>query len=146
MSVRLTTRPLSVAAAMRALEGPGLGGVVLFAGRVRPDRGRGGRVIALDYEAHGPLARARLAELERSVRARFGARRVVLWHRLGRVGVDEVSVIVGAACAHRARAFDAARFLIEDLKATVPIWKTDRARPGRRPRQRPARARARSAG
>ena len=137
MSVRLSGRPLSSTAAMRTLEGPGLGGVVLFAGRVRPDRIGRGRVEALDYEAHLPPAREQLSALERTVRLRFGAERVVLWHRLGRVRVGEVSVLVGAACGHRAAAFEATRFLIEELKTSVPIWKTARARPVRRPPPRP---------
>jgi molybdopterin synthase catalytic subunit len=134
VSVRLTRRPLSMAAAMRVLEGPGLGGVAVFAGRVRPDRVGRGRVVALEYEAHRILALRALTALERTARRRFGAERVVLWHRLGDVPVDEISVIVGAATGHRAAAFAAARYLIERLKAEVPIWKTERARPARRRR------------
>lgn len=146
MGVRLTRRPLSVASAMTALAGRRLGGVVLFAGRVRPDLSRSGRVTALDYEAHPAVARRELARLERAARRKFAAERIVLWHRLGRVRVGEVSVIVGVACGHRRAAFDAASFLIEELKATVPIWKSERARPGRRPRRRPSRRPVRSAG
>ena len=141
MGIRLTHRRLSVAAAMSTLGDPRLGGVVLFAGRVRPDRVAKGRVYALLYEADAPLARRELERLARTVRRRFGARQVVLWHRLGTVPVGEVSVIVGAACDHRASAFGAARYLIEELKTSVPIWKTDRARPARRRRPlRPRRA------
>lgn len=146
MSVRLSVRPLSAADAMRALEGPRAGGVVLFAGRVRPDRTAAGPVLALEYDAHRSMAVARLRALEREAHRRFGTRRVVLWHRVGRLRVGEVSVIVGAACPHRAEAFAAARFLIEELKAAVPIWKTERARPARRPRPRPSRRAARSSG
>jgi len=137
VSVRLTRRPLSMAAAARELEGPGLGGIVIFAGRVRPDRTREGRVTRLDYEAHRPIATAALAKLESTARRRFGAERVVLWHRLGPIPVDEVSVIAGAATGHRAAAFAAARYLIEQLKATVPIWKVARSRPERPPRRLP---------
>ncbi len=145
-SVLLTARALSVEQAMRELSGPALGGVALFAGRVRPDRTRAGRVWALFYEAHEPLATRRLRELERTARRRFGAGRVVLWHRIGRLRVGEVAVIVGAACPHRDAAFEAARYLIEQLKVEVPIWKTDRARPARRRRPRPSRPGAPSAG
>lgn len=137
MSVRLTRGRLSSAAAVRELEGPGLGGIVLFAGRARPDRTREGRVVALDYEAHRAPALKVLAELERTALRRFGAERAILWHRLGTVPVDEVSVLAGAAAGHRAEAFAAARFLIEQLKAKAPIWKTARARPARPPRRRP---------
>ena len=89
MSVRLSRRRLSVAAAMRSLEGDDLGGVVVFVGRVRPDRTRRGRVIALEYESHRPVAVAALDELERTARRRFGLGAVVLWHRLGTVPVGE---------------------------------------------------------
>jgi len=122
---------------MRHLEGPGLGGLVLFAGRVRPDRTGNGRVRALDYEVHRAVALTALADLERTARRRFGAKRVVVWHRVGRVPVGEVSVLVGAATGHRAPAFAAARYLIERLKEEVPIWKAVPERPARRPRPRP---------
>jgi molybdopterin synthase catalytic subunit len=142
VSVRIGRARLSVASAYRALEDARSGGVVLFAGRVRPDRAPGGRVEALEYEADRPMAVASLERLERFAVARFGARRTVLWHRIGRVEIGEISVIVGAAAPHRADAFAAARYLIDGLKRTVPIWKTERAPPGRRrpgPRARPSR-------
>lgn len=145
MVVRLTSRRLSWSAAVRALEGPALGGVVLFAGRVRPDLRGSRRVTALFYETHGALARRRLLEIERRARRRFGARRVVLWHRFGRVPAGEVSVIVGAACGHRAQAFAAARYLIEEVKASAPIWKTERGPRVRRPRRPLSRPSERSA-
>lgn len=134
--IRLTRRRLSMARAYRSLPDPKSGGVVLFAGRVRPDRGRGGPIVALDYEADPTMAVRELEALERTARSRFHARQVILWHRLGRVPVGEPSVIVGVAAAHRAEAFEAARFLIDELKERVPIWKSSRAPPGRR---RPAR-------
>jgi molybdopterin synthase catalytic subunit len=145
-TVRLTPRPLSVGAAWKALEADGAGGVVVFAGRVRPDPGPTGRVTAIVYEAHAAPAIARFRALARIAERRFGARRTVLWHRVGRVPVGTVSVIVGAACAHRAAAFAAARYLIEALKASVPIWKEERGRSARRPRRRPSPRGARSAG
>lgn len=137
MTIRLTHARISVAAALKELAGDELGGVVVFAGRVRPDRLGRHRVDALDYEAHLDLARTALTKLDRAARRRFGAKKVVLWHRLGRVPVGETSVIVGVATGHRAPAFAASRFLIERLKATVPIWKADRSPPARRPRSRP---------
>jgi molybdopterin synthase catalytic subunit len=140
-SIRLTSRPLSLAAAIRSLEGSGLGGVTVFAGRVRPDAAPRGRVVALVYDVHRAPALRRLKEIARTAERRFGAGRVVLWHRTGRLAVGEVAVVVGAACGHRAPAFAAARYLIEELKASVPIWKTERARSGRpRPRRRARRA------
>ena len=144
--VRLTDRPLSVAAAWRALEADATGGVVLFAGRVRPDTGAEGRVEAILYESHREPALVVLRAIARTAERRFGATALVLWHRTGRVRVGEVSVIVGAACGHRAEAFRAARFLIDRLKVTVPIWKTERARPVHRPRRRRGPRAGRSSG
>lgn len=138
MSVRLTPRPLSVAAAYAELSDDQSGGVVVFAGRVRPDSTRAGRVDALEYEAHHALALASLRRLEEKAHRELGARRTVLWHRLGVLPVGAVSVIVGVAAPHRAAAFAAARRLIDSLKRETPIWKTDRARPARRPRRRRA--------
>ena len=132
-SVRLSRRPLSLAAAARELTGPELGGVVLFAGRVRGERRGGARVSAIDYEVHAAPARAVMLRLARTARQRYGVERTVLWHRVGRVPAGEVAVIVGVAAGHRAPAFAGARYLIDVLKRTVPIWKTERARSGRRP-------------
>lgn len=146
MTVRLSHRKLSVAAAYRALEGTGLGGVVVFVGRVRPDPAGGRSVAALDYEVDRSVALAGLARLERDVTRKYRAGRTVAWHRLGRVRVGEIAVVVGAACPHRAAAFSAARELIERLKATIPIWKAVRERPVRRPRRRPGRRGGRSTG
>ena len=146
MAVRLTRRALSVAAAERSLGSGTGGGIVVFAGRVRPDRRRGSSVTALDYEVDAVPALAQLRAIERAARTRFGAGDLVLWHRLGRVRVGEIAVVVGARCAHRAEAFDAARYLIDKLKATVPIWKEERGRPARRPPSRRARPGARSTG
>ena len=146
VSVRLSRRPIALADAARELERPGLGGVALFAGRVRPDP-RGARTVAaLDYEVHEGPALRQMEQLDRAVRREFGVSATVVWHRVGRVRAGEVSVIVGAAAAHRAPAFAAARALIDRLKETVPIWKTERARSARpRPRRR-ARPAGRSSG
>ena len=146
MVVRLTRRPLAVAAAEAWLAARPGGGVVLFAGRVRPDRRAGSTVVALDYEVDRVPALAQLRLMERTARRRFRATGIVLWHRLGPVRSGEVSVVVGASCRHRAEAFSAARYLIDELKATVPIWKEQRESPARRRRRRRGPPGGRSAG
>jgi molybdopterin synthase catalytic subunit len=145
VGVRLVRGRLGAAAAFRALERPGVGGIVVFSGRVRPDPDRRGRVVALDYEVDEHPAVDRLRAIEREARRRFALTDALLWHRVGRVPVGETAVVVGAASGHRAEAFAGARFLIDEVKATVPLWKQVRARSGRRPRSpraRPARRRA----
>lgn len=139
MSIRLSRTPLPLGRVHAELAGHGLGGIVVFVGRVRPDPVRGGRVRALDYEVDRAVALERLRWIEQEARRRFGAERIVLWHRSGPVQVDQIAVIVGAACGHRDRAFRAARYLIEEVKRSVPIWKEVLAPRARRPRPRPSR-------
>lgn len=149
MTCEITSRPLSLARIGRTLDDDLSGAVVLFVGRVREDSTAGRRVRALDYEADRPMALARLRELERRAVRRFGARRVYMIHRVGRIPVGAASVIIGVAAPHRALAFRAARFLIEELKHEVPIWKSDRWAPAptaRRRQTRPHRRTGRSPG
>ncbi|MHB8351969.1 MAG: molybdenum cofactor biosynthesis protein MoaE [Thermoplasmata archaeon] len=134
--VRISAEPLSVEAAYRELDDPASGAVVLLVGRVRPDPDGGRRVQALLYEAHRTMALRALRRLERAARAGPGVRRVLLWHRIGRLKAGTPSVIVGVAAPHRAAAFRTAARLISQLKAEAPIWKTElwrSARPRRRP-------------
>lgn len=122
---RLEAAPLDVAAAASFLYVPPAGGVALFVGTTR--QWTDGRETAqLEYEAFGPMALLELQRLAAEATDRWGAERVVLWHRLGVVPVAEASVVVGAATAHRAEAFDACRWLIDTLKERVPIWKRER--------------------
>jgi molybdopterin synthase catalytic subunit len=145
--VALTSRRLEPGKAYRALDHREAGGVVVFVGRVRPDRSTGGVVRALFYEADRPMAVRALTELARTAERAPGVRRVLVWHRTGTIRVGEVAVIVGAAAVHRAEAFRAARFLIERVKRDVAIWKSDRTRPATNPRAGSvARTRRRSTG
>jgi molybdopterin synthase catalytic subunit len=133
VETQLSRQRLDVARAYRELADVRSGGVVVFVGRVRPDRSGRSVVRALWYEADERMARPQLRSLVGEAKRLHGARKVVLWHRLGAIPVGGVSVIVGAAAGHRAEAFRAARFLIEGVKRTVPIWKTDRTATERRP-------------
>lgn len=149
MTCEITTKPLSLARVGRRLDDPGCGGVVLFVGRVRQDADLGRRITALFYETHRAMVMERLEALEKAARRRFDVRRVYIVHRVGLIRVGAASVLIGVAAPHRATAFRAARFLIEELKREVPIWKSDRwgrAPTGRRPRTRPRPPGARSQG
>lgn len=139
----MTRARLSLARAYRLLEDPGSGGVVLFVGRVRSDRRAKGSVRALLYEADEAMATGRLEQLAGRARSRFGARRVVVWHRVGELPVGEISVLVGVAAAHRADAFAAARHLIDSVKREAAIWKLDRLGPSSAPARKARRSRRR---
>ena len=120
--IRLTKSPIRPETYRKTLEDPGSGGVALFEGRVRDDPGH--HATRLYYEAYSPLALRELERLSRQAANRFGARRIVIVHRLGHLRTGEIAVFIGVATAHRAKAFAACRFLIDELKRRVPIWKT----------------------
>lgn len=100
------------------------GAVVLFLGTVREMTGQR-RTVALDYDAYPAMAEAKMRELEAAARRRWPVGRVAIVHRLGHLELGDVSVAVAVACPHRRQAFEAAKFLIDELKQTVPIWKKE---------------------
>ena len=125
--VALTTDPLSYGRAAEWVVQPECGAVVVFGGTVRDHaEGRPG-VTELEYEAYTAHVEPRLAAIAAEALDRWSSvGRLVLWHRTGVLQVGECSVIVAASAGHRGEAFDAARFCIDTLKHTVPIWKRER--------------------
>jgi molybdopterin synthase catalytic subunit len=112
---------LDPAEVLDALADVAAGGITLFVGAVR-DQDQGKPVTGLDYSAH-PSAMARLREVCEAVAERYDVLGVAAVHRVGRLGLGDAAVIVATAAGHRGEAFEASRALIDDLKATVPIWK-----------------------
>jgi molybdopterin synthase catalytic subunit len=119
----LTDQPLDLVALVTEVSGPDRGGIASFLGLVRNHHeGRG--VLRLEYSAYGPMAEAEAATIVTEAEARWPVR-VAARHRLGLLEVGQAAVAVAAAGAHRAEAFDACRFVIEELKRRVPIWKKE---------------------
>ena len=117
----LRDTPLDVAEVLAAVQDPAAGGVVSFTGLVRDhDGGRG--VTELEYEAHPGAQEAMTAVAER-IAGELPVHALAAVHRTGLLAVGDVAVVVAASASHRDQAFEAARRLIDDLKATVPIWK-----------------------
>lgn len=113
--------PLSVAECLAAVTRPQAGGIGLFVGTVRAsDHDR--PVVDLEYIAH-PDAIERMHAVARGVAADFPVAALAAVHRVGRLEIGEIAVIVAVSCPHRPEAFAATRRLIDDLKASVPIWK-----------------------
>ena len=121
---RLTPDPIDYHALTESVRHSHAGAVALFLGTVRDLTGDQVTVY-LDYEAYPPMAEKKLAEIEAEVRRRWPVREVAMVHRLGRLGVGEVSVAVAVSSPHRADAFEACRYAIDALKELVPIWKKD---------------------
>jgi molybdopterin synthase catalytic subunit len=124
MRIAVVTRPLDPAALLAEVARSANGAAVLFVGTVR-DVNDGRAVTGIDYSAYDAMARTELAAVVREAGARFGVEDLVVEHRLGTLGLGEASVVIAAAHPHRAAAFDAARFVIEELKRRVPIWKRE---------------------
>ena len=122
----VTAEPIAVPAALEWATVGGCGAVVTFCGTVRDHSdGRPG-VDHLDYECYEEHATAALEHVAGEARARWPMTgRIALIHRIGRIVVGEVTVTVVVSSPHRAEAFDAARFCIDTLKATAPIWKEE---------------------
>lgn len=122
----LTAEPLPVAATLDWATLPSCGGIVLFTGTVRDHAdGRPG-VSLLEYEAYEEQVVPKLEAIAAEARRRWPELgRIALLHRVGPLEVGEPSVVVTVSAPHRPEAFDAARFGIDTLKATVPIWKRE---------------------
>ena len=116
-------RPLDLAEVVRAVEGPGRGGVVTFTGDVRGET-RGRAVLRLEYEAYPAMAERKLREIGERVAREHGAE-VAIVHRVGRLVPGEAAVVIACAAPHRAPAFRACEAAIEALKREVPIWKRE---------------------
>ncbi len=119
--VDIRDTPLDVGEVVASLDDAGAGGMTLFIGQVRDhDGGKG--VTGLDYSAH-PTALSRLDEVCRRVAEQHDVRGLAAVHRVGRLQIGDLAVVVAATAAHRGDAFAASRALIDTLKAEVPIWK-----------------------
>ena len=117
-------QPLSVDEVLDAVRTDEAGGTAVFIGTVRDVDG-GKAVTDLGYSAH-PDAERQMRALCESVAQRFPVGAIAAVHRTGDLAIGDIAVVVAAACPHRGDAFDAARTLIDELKATVPIWKHQR--------------------
>ena len=122
--IAVRSSELSVDEVRAAVAGPGAGGIALFAGAVR-DSDHDRKVTGLSYTAH-PSAEAELRRVAEVIAEKFPVLGVAATHRVGDLQIGDLAVVVAVACAHRAEAFDACRALIDELKASVPIWKHQR--------------------
>ena len=120
----LTPGRIDVPALLAAAARPSCGAVNLFLGTTR-DHHDGRQVVRLEYEAYEKMAVDMLTALEAAARERFGLAHCAIVHRLGEVPVTEASVAVVASAPHRAAAFDATRWVMDELKRRAPIWKKE---------------------
>ncbi|MCU1369500.1 MAG: molybdopterin converting factor, large subunit [Ilumatobacteraceae bacterium] len=120
------TQPLPSDQASTWVVTPGSGASVTFVGTARDHAGDRTGVHLLEYEAYDEQVVPVLAVVAAATRARFPeVARIVLWHRTGSLQVTEAAVVVAVSSPHRDAAFEAARWAIDEVKATAPIWKRE---------------------
>lgn len=129
--IGLSEEPLDVTALTAAIQTPAHGAVVTFLGTTRetsPDDPR--PVAALEYEAYSTLALREMEAIARETEERWGPLGIAMVHRTGTVELGEPSVAVVVAAPHRAKAFEACRHAIDELKSRVAVWKREVYRDG----------------
>ncbi|MDH5643955.1 MAG: molybdenum cofactor biosynthesis protein MoaE [Gemmatimonadota bacterium] len=121
---RLTHRPIDLNALLEAVQGVDCGATAVFLGSVRQSD-EDGPVEFIEYSAYEEMAESEFEAILKETEKRSPGVRLVGMHRLGRVPVGEASIAVVAASGHRAEAFDALRFAVEEAKKRLPIWKKE---------------------
>lgn len=121
---RVLATELSLDRCLAAVRSPEAGGIVTFTGMVRR-HSRGQSIDHLEYEAYGEMAIKEMQRLIAELEAEVPGARLAVEHRVGRLEIGEVAVVIAAAAPHRAEAFTACRAMIDRLKERVPIWKKE---------------------
>lgn len=126
MTVRawITSDPVDPARVLDAVGAAGDGASVLFVGTVR-DHNDGRGVRGMCYSAYEDMARTVLEAIAREAAEGLGTDRLAVVHRVGDLGIGEASVVIAASSPHRAESFDAVRYVIEEIKKRLPVWKRE---------------------
>jgi len=135
----ILTSEIDPASLINEVSSPQYGAISLFVGIVR-EVNEGRSVSAIEYSAYKSMASAELERILDEAEARFGVSALVVEHRIGLLGLGDVSIAIVAAHPHRAPALDCTRFVIEEIKKRVPIWKKEHYADGTRDWVDPTRA------
>lgn len=120
----IVERPLDPMALLAEVSAPSNGATILFIGTVR-EVNAGRSVSGIDYTAYVPMAGRELQAIAEEAATRFASSHVVVEHRIGTLGLGEASLVIACAHPHRAEAFEMSRYVIEEVKRRVPIWKRE---------------------
>lgn len=131
MRTALVGTPIDVAAVTAEVTAVSNGAVSVFVGTVR-DVNDGRAVDGIEYNAYAPMAEREMAAIAQEASAKFDTPHIVIEHRTGYLALGGISVIIAVGSPHRAAAMDASRWIIEALKARVPIWKREHYTDGAR--------------
>lgn len=120
----ITREPIGPRAVLERVGAPEVGAILLFLGVVR-DHNDGAAVNGITYDAYDEMATKVLAEIAGEAAQRLGSDRVAVVHRVGELAIGDVSVAIAASSPHRAESFDATRYVIEEIKKRLPVWKKE---------------------
>ena len=130
MRTAIVDRPIDVNALMKEVANVRHGATVFFIGTVR-DTNDGSRVSGLDYSSYTGMAEQELATIVLEASERWDTSDIVVEHRIGSLELGEASVAIAVAHPHRAQAYEASRYVIEELKKRLPVWKREHYLDGR---------------
>ncbi len=131
MRVAIVDHPLDPAALLAEVASTESGASTLFVGTVRA-MNEGKKVSGIDYSAYGAMAESEMGMIAGEAAARFGTSRIAVEHRVGTLTLGEASIIIAVSHERRAAAMDAQRYLIEEIKKRVPVWKREHYADGSR--------------
>lgn len=130
MRTAIVERPLDACALLDEIAHPRNGASVLFVGTVR-DVNDGAPVSGLDYSSYAGMAERELAAIVAEACERWGTTDIVVEHRVGSLELGDASVVIAVAHPHRSEAYEASRYVIEELKKRLPVWKREHYVDGR---------------
>jgi molybdopterin synthase catalytic subunit len=125
--IRVQTEDVDIGALVQAAKRPGTGAVVVFDGIVRDDG-----ITEMELEAYADVAVAEMEKIAKEATAQFRLRHVDIIHRIGRLTVSENILIIVVSASHRREAYAGSRYIIDEIKKSVPIWKKELTRDGGR--------------
>ncbi len=126
---QITDKPIDVTELVTGLRNDSAGAYASFEGRVR-NLNEGKNVLSLEYEAHEPVAAGEGEKILVEATERFGLLTATSQHRVGHLELGDCAVWVGVSAPHRGEAFDGCRYIIDELKQRLPIWKKEHYRDG----------------
>ncbi len=124
VSINILNHELNPAAAINWVSDPQCGGINVFIGTVRNNT-KGKEVLFLEFEAYEPMAISEMNKIAYEAKNKWNLQKVLIHHRIGKLSIGQIPVIIAVSSPHRNDAFTACQYIIDTLKKTVPIWKKE---------------------
>jgi molybdopterin synthase catalytic subunit len=122
--IALQEHSIDVAEVIAAVESPDAGGIDVFIGTVR-NQTKGKKVLYLEFEAYNSMAIAEIEKIVARAESSWPILKIAVVHALGKLAIGDIPVVIAVSTPHRQAAFEACKFVIDELKKTVPIWKRE---------------------